>query len=338
MTSEADQDRTAGIYMPTGSLNDRCINSDCELALDEMNYSGVVQSELSNHKNQCDIKDGETATQNSMNRKPSDIDDFCKDVEGMLGEGWQTGCQRHEVYGKSHARRSLFKATNILKLDTSENNLNHHYLLQSMSLIDKNNWEQSESLHGVCIQQEEPLIEKTHKMPAVEKGALVTVPEDGNQVQNHQFQEPENTAENINSSPALLGKKRRVPLITGMERAHFEENQNGRKKNHKQDWEPMRKKTLGLHDDIDHAYKESLREEKHKDSVNWEAVHHAKVEELADTIKERGMHHVLSGRIKVYMIVYISFIDIVYPNSSWFLCSFILSSISIAGFPEDSSP
>ena len=306
VTSETDQDKTAGICISTGSFDNRCTNSDCELPLDEMNYSGVVQSGLSNNNNQCDIKDGEITTQNSMNIKDSDIDNYCKDVEGMVGEGWQTGCQRHEVYGKSHARKRLFKDPNILKHATSEKNLNHHYPLQSMSLIDKNNWEQSESLHSVNIQQG-PLKEKPHKMPAVEKGALVTVPEDGNQIQNHQFQEPENTAESINSSPSLLGKKRRVPLITGMERAHFEENQNGRKKNHKQDWEPMRKKTLGLHDEMDLAYKESLREEKHKDSVNWEAVHYAKVEELADTIKERGMHHVLSGRIKVYMILYVSF-------------------------------
>ena len=235
VTSEADQDRTAGIRISTGSFDDRCINSDCKLTSDEMNFSGVVQSGLAYNKNQCDIKDAETATLNFTNRKHSDIDDYRKDVEGMLGEGWQTGCQRHEVYGKTHARRSLFKDPKILKHATSEKNLNDHYPLQSMSLIDKNNWEQSESLHNVNIQLDGPLKEKPHKMPAVEKGALVTVPEDGNQIQNHHFQEPENTVENINSSPSLLGKKRRVPLITGMERAHFEENQNGRKKNHKQE-------------------------------------------------------------------------------------------------------
>ena len=43
-------------------------------------------------------------------------------------------------------------------------------------------------------------------------------------------------------------------------------------------------------------------------TIKQHKTNHAKVEELADTIKERGMHHVLSGRIKVYMIVYKSFL------------------------------
>lgn len=35
------------------------------------------------------------------------------------------------------------------------------------------------------------------------------------------------------------------------------------------------------------------------DAVDWEAVRRAKVEEVADTIKQRGMNNILAGKIKV---------------------------------------
>lgn len=41
--------------------------------------------------------------------------------------------------------------------------------------------------------------------------------------------------------------------------------------------------------------KENLRKDGFQDLVDWDAVQHALVDELAETIKERGMHHVLSG-------------------------------------------
>eukprot|EP00250_Pteridium_aquilinum_P035547 c9631_g1_i1 orf=569-6229(-) len=99
-------------------------------------------------------------------------------------------------------------------------------------------------------------------------------------------------------------KKRPMSLssISGMERAQLEANQKGRKKNHHQDWESVRKQALGLPS----CAKENLgvpepRSSLHEDSVNWDAVRLADLGELADTIKERGMHHVLSGRIKAFL-------------------------------------
>ncbi|MCO5592507.1 hypothetical protein L7F22_046510 [Adiantum nelumboides] len=105
-------------------------------------------------------------------------------------------------------------------------------------------------------------------------------------------------------SALKISKKRPMPLssISGMERAQLEANQKGRKRNHHGDWESVRKQALGLPS----GAKESLdslepRSSLHEDSVNWDAVRFADLAELADTIKERGMHHVLSGRIKAFL-------------------------------------
>lgn len=97
-------------------------------------------------------------------------------------------------------------------------------------------------------------------------------------------------------------KKRPMSLssISGMERAQLEANQKGRKKNHNKDWESVRKQALGISPcSRDNFGGPEPRSSLHEDSVNWDAVRLAELGELADTIKERGMHHVLSGRIKV---------------------------------------
>ena len=98
-------------------------------------------------------------------------------------------------------------------------------------------------------------------------------------------------------------KKKRtlsVSSMSGMERAELEANQRGRKKNHYKDWECLRREVQGLPKCVkDKPITERPRPSDHEDSVNWEAVRLADLGELAETIKERGMHHVLSGRIKV---------------------------------------
>ena len=98
-------------------------------------------------------------------------------------------------------------------------------------------------------------------------------------------------------------KKKRtlsVSSMSGMERAELEANQRGRKKNHYKDWECLRREVQGLPKCVkDKPITQRPRPSDHEDSVNWEAVRLADLGELAETIKERGMHHVLSGRIKV---------------------------------------
>lgn len=42
------------------------------------------------------------------------------------------------------------------------------------------------------------------------------------------------------------------------------------------------------------------REKKPIDIVDWEAVRQATVDEIADTIKQRGMNNVIAGKIKVH--------------------------------------
>ena len=86
--------------------------------------------------------------------------------------------------------------------------------------------------------------------------------------------------------------------MSGLERAQLEANQKGRKKNHHKDWESVRRKVLGTCTK-ENTSSQRLRRQDHEDSVDWDAVRLAQLGELAETIKERGMHHVLSGRIKV---------------------------------------
>ncbi|MCO5597799.1 hypothetical protein L7F22_051883 [Adiantum nelumboides] len=103
--------------------------------------------------------------------------------------------------------------------------------------------------------------------------------------ENHNFKQDE-------------GKQKRRSQ-SGVERAHLEENHNGRKTNHTKDWEALRKFTLQSCSGHESASQVDLKQDTYQDSVNWDAVRRASVEQLAATIKERGMHHVLSGRIKV---------------------------------------
>ncbi|KAI5077357.1 hypothetical protein GOP47_0007181 [Adiantum capillus-veneris] len=101
-----------------------------------------------------------------------------------------------------------------------------------------------------------------------------------------------------------VSKKRPMSLssISGMERALLEANQKGRKRNHHADWESVRKQALGLPSGAKGGLDNlEPRSSLHEDSVNWDAVRLADLAELADTIKERGMHHVLSGRIKAFL-------------------------------------
>ncbi|KAI5066887.1 hypothetical protein GOP47_0017415 [Adiantum capillus-veneris] len=101
----------------------------------------------------------------------------------------------------------------------------------------------------------------------------------------------------LHSAPAALDslKKRKLSHISGIERAHIEENLNGWKKNSSRDWESMRRQTLN------NPSRHNQSMPLHENSVDWDTVRHSKVEDLAKAIKERGMHHVLSGRIKALL-------------------------------------
>ncbi|KAI5083352.1 hypothetical protein GOP47_0003095 [Adiantum capillus-veneris] len=94
-------------------------------------------------------------------------------------------------------------------------------------------------------------------------------------------------------------KKHRV--LGGVERAHLEENHIGRKKGSARDWEILRKFTLQSCSGCESASRKGFMEDTYQDLVDWDAVRCASVEELAATIKERGMHHILSGRIKAFL-------------------------------------
>ncbi|KAH7429034.1 hypothetical protein KP509_09G028100 [Ceratopteris richardii] len=101
-----------------------------------------------------------------------------------------------------------------------------------------------------------------------------------------------------------VNKKRPMALssISGIERAQLEVNQKGRKRNHHTDWESVRRQALGLPcGTVKGTDGPDPRSYLHEDSVDWEAVRFAELGVFADTIKERGMHHVLSGRIKAFL-------------------------------------
>lgn len=57
----------------------------------------------------------------------------------------------------------------------------------------------------------------------------------------------------------------------------------------KTDWEEVRKR----------YQRHEKRSNEHKDSVDWEAIRQAPVDEIADTIKKRGQHNNIAKRIKV---------------------------------------
>lgn len=61
------------------------------------------------------------------------------------------------------------------------------------------------------------------------------------------------------------------------------------------DWDHLRKKA-------NTAGRERARPTNTRDSVDWDAVRCADVNEIADTIKERGMNNMLAERIKVYTV------------------------------------
>jgi hypothetical protein len=84
----------------------------------------------------------------------------------------------------------------------------------------------------------------------------------------------------------------KIKLLTGAERGNYE-LKVGYKLNSEQkvSWEAVRADVL--------SNKECERDPFTAHSVDWEAVRHADVAEVADVIKERGMHYVLGGRIKV---------------------------------------
>ncbi|RWW48343.1 hypothetical protein BHE74_00045588, partial [Ensete ventricosum] len=69
-------------------------------------------------------------------------------------------------------------------------------------------------------------------------------------------------------------------------------DENERKKNH--DWDSLRKEV-----NRDGTKKERIHGT--MDSVNWEAVRCAEVNEISETIRERGMNNMLAERIKKYL-------------------------------------
>lgn len=121
-----------------------------------------------------------------------------------------------------------------------------------------------------------------------------------------------------------------VSSISGLERAQFEANQKGRKKNHHKDWESVRRDVLGTYTK-ENPSSQRLRRQDHEDSVDWDAVRLAQLGELAETIKERGMHHVLSGRIKVNPLCHVL-------NYFQELNEILLSSFNYVGLVEHVVP
>lgn len=70
-------------------------------------------------------------------------------------------------------------------------------------------------------------------------------------------------------------------------------SQKEKKKVDPAEWEKLRK-----------MYSTETRNENHMDSLDWEAVRCAKLEELAETIKERGQNNIIASRIQVPYIIF----------------------------------
>lgn len=111
---------------------------------------------------------------------------------------------------------------------------------------------------------------------------------------------------NMNNNPQLQQQQQQTPKgpkvfnsksgLTGPERARAEEKQVTARKTF--DWEHRREefKPRGPGEEPNAA---PPRTELTEDGVDWEAVRHANVEEVASVIKERGLNWILAGRIKV---------------------------------------
>lgn len=85
--------------------------------------------------------------------------------------------------------------------------------------------------------------------------------------------------------------------ISGIARANIEMNHVNNK--HTFNWEAVRNKAPELFNNCSEVKKE--RDHNTVDAMDWEAVRCAEVEDIADTIKERGMNNVLAGRIKAFL-------------------------------------
>ncbi|KAG0612102.1 hypothetical protein M758_6G001700 [Ceratodon purpureus] len=85
--------------------------------------------------------------------------------------------------------------------------------------------------------------------------------------------------------------KTKIKFLTGADRGNYELKVSYRlNSEQKVTWEAVRADVL--------SNKECQRDPFTADSVDWEAVRRADVSEVANVIKERGMHYMLGGRIK----------------------------------------
>ncbi|XP_057827199.2 DNA glycosylase/AP lyase ROS1 isoform X1 [Cryptomeria japonica] len=85
--------------------------------------------------------------------------------------------------------------------------------------------------------------------------------------------------------------------ISGIARANIEMNHINNKQTF--NWEAVRKKAPEFFNNYSAVKKK--RDPSTVDAMNWEAVRCADVENIADTIKERGMNNILAGRIKAFL-------------------------------------
>ncbi|GLJ19156.1 hypothetical protein SUGI_0343970 [Cryptomeria japonica] len=86
-----------------------------------------------------------------------------------------------------------------------------------------------------------------------------------------------------------------ISKTSGITRAAMEMSQRNGKK--KLDWESIKKNAKELND----CAVKKERCPNSNDSVNWDAVRCADLEDIADAIKDRGMNNVLAGRIKSFL-------------------------------------
>ncbi|KAL9227836.1 hypothetical protein vseg_003482 [Gypsophila vaccaria] len=82
-----------------------------------------------------------------------------------------------------------------------------------------------------------------------------------------------------------------LPDMANANPSKTEKGKAGKEKKNEFDWDSLRK-------DAEVNGKKPERPANNRDSVDWEAVRHADVNDIAETIKERGMNNMLAERIK----------------------------------------
>lgn len=262
-----------------------CIEDELSTAIEVCNDVCISTSDPHNYKNvelrslACDDE------RHSSTAAQGDLDNDSTSIR----QSWATFGQRTSVYKKQNVCRKLNFGSEALG---RKGGLQRIPPLESVEQV---NSAQNCNIEVHLTIQSGQYIESGGSQNGQDPTVQLKMVQDSSQGSNCQIEPLQDTMLPLLASKTNKKRALSISSMSGIGRAQLEVSHRGRKKNHHQDWESVRKQIIG---DSSQA---QCGVHKEQDSVDWDAVRRADLQELADTIKERGMHHILSGRIKAFL-------------------------------------